>query len=228
MIFNKKNKKQIKCESCGSSTEEKHNFCPYCGNSLIDLKKEEENFGLLGRDDLTVPEENYHRVQGFGITDKLINSLMNSMMKNLDKQFKNQFKEIEKEAEKAEIKSFPNGIKIKIAGPFNVMQKNKTNSTQRFARQKIDEKQLQKISSLPKAKAKTNVKRIGDKVIYELTTPGVKSAQDIFISKLESGYEIKAIGTKKVYVNSVPINLPLKQFSILNNKVSVEFNAKQE
>ena len=50
-----------------------------------------------------------------------------------------------------------------------------------------------------------------DSVEQELNNPYKK--EDIFISKLESGYEIKAIGSKKIYVNSVPINLPLKQYS---------------
>jgi len=86
---------------------------------------------------------------------------------------------------------------------------------------------LKKMGSLPRAKAKTSVKRFGNKVVYELSTPGVISAEDVFISKLESGYEIKAIGDKKVYVNSVPINLPLKKYSIVNNKLLFEFLAER-
>jgi hypothetical protein len=223
MIFGKKSKDRIKCENCGINTEEKNSFCPNCGNNLSDPGQEQEDFGLLGRDDLTVPEENYHKVEGFGITDKLINSIMSSMMKNLDKQFKNQFKDIERDLDKTEIKSFPNGIRIKIAGTLDPNQKKKAISQRRVAGHTINEKQIQQISTLPKAKAKSNVKRIGDKVIYELSIPGVKSPQDVFISKLESGYEIKAIGSKKVYINSVPINLPLKRFSVLKNKLQVEF-----
>ncbi len=87
----------------------------------------------------------------------------------------------------------------------------------------IDWEQLKKMGSLPRTEAKTSVKRFGDKVVYELATPGVNSANDVFVSKLESGYEIKAIGNKKIYVNSVPINLPLRKYSILKNKLLVEF-----
>lgn len=64
---------------------------------------------------------------------------------------------------------------------------------------------------------------MSDKVIYELAVPGVQSVQDIFISKLESGYEVKAIGKRKVYVNSLPVNLPLKKYSITDKQVIVEF-----
>ena len=90
--------------------------------------------------------------------------------------------------------------------------------------QKVNEEQIKKMSSLPREKAKTNVKRLGDKIIYELTTPGVTSTDDVFISKLESGYETKVIGGKKVFVNSLPINLPLLRYTIANNKLFLEFN----
>lgn len=226
MLFNKKNKKQEKCENCGSRSDKKFSFCPHCGNSLIDLEKEQKNFGLLGKNDFSGQEINSYASQSFGITDKLINSMFNSIMKNLDKQFKNQFNEMEKDLERTEIKRFPNGIRIKISSPYQ--QKSKAKPKQNLAKRTIDEEQLKKMSSLPRAKAKTNVKRVGNTVIYELSTPGVSSPQDIFISKLESGYEIKVIGSKKIYVNSVPINLPLKRYSVLKNKLLVEFLSGEE
>jgi len=94
-----------------------------------------------------------------GITDKLINSMFNSLMKNFDKQFKNQFKDldIEKEMERAEIKSFPNGIRIKISGPFE--DKPKKTSKKVLEKKTIDDSQIEKMNSLPREKAKTNVKK---------------------------------------------------------------------
>jgi hypothetical protein len=65
------------------------------------------------------------------------------------------------------------------------------------------------MGKLPRAKAKSSSKRLGDRLVYELVTPGVTSPKDIFISKLESGYEIKAIGQKKVYSKN------LIQFSVV-------------
>lgn len=200
--------------------EEQFSFCPYCGNSFLNPQKEKEDFGMLGRNDYSDSDMDSFS-PGFGITDKLIGSIMKSMMKNLDKQFK----DMEKDFDKNEVRTFPNGIRIKIAGPFDRKQ-NKAKKV--LVKRTIDEDQMKRMSSLPRAKAKTSVKRIGDKVIYELSTPGVSSPQDIFISKLESGYEIKVIGSKKVYVNNVPINLPLKRYSILKNKLLVEFNTQEE
>jgi len=216
-------KSKIKCGSCNSKIDKNFSYCPHCGNITLDQNKEREEFGLLGKNDFSNTPDPYG-AEGFGITDRLIGSMFNSLMKNLDKQMKSQFKESLSESEhgRTEIKTLPNGIRIKIFGPNNFPQNKKVKQAPRIT---INEDQIKKMSSLPRAKAKTNVKRVGDKVFYELSTPGVSSPQDIFISKLESGYEIKAIGNKKVYVNSVPINLPLKRYSILNNKLLVEFNA---
>ena len=218
MLFKKNNKKE-KCENCGSGIEKNHSYCPVCGNSLVDKVKEKRDFGLLGKVDSEEVESPLS--QGVGITDKLINSMFNSLIKSFDKQFKNQFKDIEEDVERTEIKGFPNGIKIKISGPFAEPIKR----VQKKVVQKrvIDESQIQKMSSLPREKAKTNVKRLGNKVVYELSTPGVISPEDVFVSKLESGYEIKAIGDKKIYVNSLPVNLPIRKYSLMNNKLFVEF-----
>ena len=212
-------KKLIKCENCSSKIKGKYTFCPYCGSSLTNEDKNFKDYGLLGKGEelgIGMPME-------MGFTDRIIGSLVNSLMKNLDKQFRQIDKEFGK-VDKAEIRSFPNGIKIKI-GP--VMEAKKAPRERTFKNQ-ITQEQIDKMSSMPRVKAEAKVRRINDKVIYELNIPGIQSPQDVFISKLESGYEIKAIGHKKVYVNSLPVNLPLKSLSIENNKLLVEFLAYQQ
>jgi predicted RNA-binding Zn-ribbon protein involved in translation (DUF1610 family) len=216
MIFGKKKDMQ-KCEECGNYSEKAFSFCPYCGNDLIDRQKEKQDYGMLGRQD-AVNEDNL--MQNLGFTDKIFMSVFSSLMKNLDKQFQNMNKEM-MQNEKTEIRALPNGIRIKIspmqmAPQYEVKQK-------KTVKRKIDEEQMRRISSLPRAKAKSKMKRLGDKVIYEFATPGVGSLEDIFISKLENGYEIKAIGGKKIYVNSIPVEMPIKKYSVGKDKVSVEF-----
>lgn len=218
MIFGKKRKNKTKCNSCNSSINGKYSFCPYCGNSLTDPEKESRDFGMLGKTD---SEEDF--IESFGITDKLINSLVNNLAKSLDKQFRDIDEETSKEMNRTEIRSLPRGISIRIGAPKQQMQRLQGKK----ARKEITESQIKKMSSLPKATAKTSVKRINDKVIYELNTPGVSSAEDVFVSKLESGYEIKAIGDKKVYINNIPINLPLKNLGLMKNKLLVEFISSQ-
>ncbi len=222
MLFNKKNKKR--CDQCGELSGQDYKFCPYCGNTIIDHQKEQRDYGLLGRDDSSLSENEAASPEGFGISDRIFNSLVNSIMKSFDKQFKQQMKEMERELNdaNAEITTLPNGVRIKITSQLPPH----TNSLHRHQPQqrKISEEQLERMAQLPKEKAKTTVKRLGNKIVYELTTPGLISVDDIFVSRLESGYEIKAIGDKKVYVNSIPVNLPMKRYMISENKLFVEFN----
>lgn len=215
MFFGKKRKdSDVKCPSCDSKINKKYDFCPYCGNPTSNQENEARDFGMLGKHDSgNFQEEN--PLAGFGITDKLISSLVNNLAKSLDKQFT----DMEKISQNTEVKSFPNGIKIRIGPPINLSPK----KAQRKQKNDITDSQIEKISSLPRAIAKSSVKRINDKVIYNLETPGVDSTEDVFISKLESGYEVKAIGKKKIYVNSIPINLPLKRLSLLKDKLAIEF-----
>ena len=219
MIFKKKSKKeQLKCYSCDSAINEKYSFCPWCGNPQFDPEQELRDFGMLGRRDTT--DENKFKQQFISsditIIEKLMGSLMNNFIKNIDKQFR--------DMEKTNISQMPNSIKIKIGmSP----QQTKRGSQQSILQRKITEDQMSKMEGLPRTTAKTNIKRLSDKVIYELFTPGIISPQDVFVSKIESGYEIKAIGEKKVYVNSLPINLPLHRFSIDNDKLIIEFKTEE-
>jgi hypothetical protein len=216
MFFNKKNK-TIKCKACNSKIEDKFNFCPYCSSNLSDPEREAEDFGLLGKTD--APQTPIRSNLNF--TDRIFEQLMNSAMKMLANELKGS--EV-----KPEIRSLPNGIKIRIGSmPNNQIIPEKKQKKSIFEKQ-ITVKQMEKMSNLPRAEAKSKIRRLSDKVIFELSAPGVESIEDIFFTKIESGYEIKAIGKNKVYTNNLPTNLPLKQFSISEDKVFVEFLSKSE
>lgn len=220
-MFFKKKKKTIECEECGSKIEVKYSFCPYCGASMYEEEYENpEDFGMLGREDIGESMEE-SQFPSMGITDKILGSLVNNLVRTLSKEMKG----VEK-TENAEIKSFPNGIRIRI-GP-GVSQKVEGKSNQKSTSKELSAKQIKKMSELPRTTAKTNVKRLTDKIVYELAATGVKSKEDIFISKLESGYEIKAIGTKKVYVNTIPLNLPIRNLSLTDKKLLLEFPVDQK
>ena len=217
MFFKKKSQERGEsCPNCTSEVNEKFSFCPYCGESLLDEAAEARNFGMLGRKDVA-DEEMIQQALGenLGITDRFIGSLFNSLMKNLQVQIK----EVHMQEGAPEIKDLPNGIRIKIGAPQKSQHKKIVNRS-------ISDKQLERLNALPRTEAKTSVRRFSDKVVYELAAPGVTSPEDIFISKLESGYEIKAIGKNKIYVNSLPLNLPLRGFALNEKGLIVEFGLR--
>ncbi|MCU0642507.1 MAG: zinc ribbon domain-containing protein [archaeon] len=223
-MFFKRKKPEIKCSNCSSVVEKRFDFCPYCGNPIMDLEKEKRDFGMLGKNDALEnrTEASSFGLGGLGITDKMISSIMNSLMKNLRQMDENT---ANIPIEGANIEQIPNGIKIKIGIPNQNMKLAQKPKPQK--RKEITEAQLEKMSRLPRAEAKSKIRRLSDKVIYEIAAPGIESTDDVFISKLESGYEIKAIGKKKVYVNTLPITLPLRSFSVDNKKLLVEFKLEK-
>ena len=217
MFFNKKKKSNIKCESCDSNIEKKFSFCPYCGEDLIAPGDDEKDFGMLGNSDEMSQNSLNSQFSpggfgGLGITDKMISGLFNTLAKSLEKELK----DMEKHGTLSEI---PNGISIQLGNPTHNSQERK-----KQVKTTITKDQLDRMAELPRSTAKSNMRRINNKIIYELSTPGIQSAKDIILSKTESGYEIKAIGKNKVYVNNLAINLPLKRIAINKNKTFVEFS----
>ncbi len=209
MLFGKKSSKDIKCFECNSKVSNAFDFCPYCGNSLIDREQELKDFGMLGKSD-GIDEE--IEIEGYGVFDKMINSVMKSLVKNLGKQ-------MEDLHEKSEIRSMPNGISISVGMPRKSSEKKVVYQKE----PKLTEKQIAKMGKLPRAEAQSNVRRLADKVVYELKATGISSLDDIFVTKLENGYEVKAIGKTKVYVNTLPVELPLKGYGINKEGLIVEF-----
>jgi hypothetical protein len=212
-MFFKKKANDIKCLECKGNFSAKYNYCPFCGASRMNI--DDQDSGMLGKRDMSDEEFSGNTISNNNLNamDKMIASLMNNMMKNM-------FSELEK----ADIKKTPSGIKIRIGMP-GAPQRNPIKE-QKQKTKILSEEQIKRISSLPREKAKTSVKRINDKIIYEIEAPGINSPENIFVSRLESGYEVKAIGEDRVYVNSLPVTLPIKSFTINPDKLLIEFVTK--
>lgn len=206
-----------KCSQCEGKLKDAFSFCPYCGLDLRNPNSDTRDFGMLGKNDFAAGTP-LRGGGGLGISDKLINSIFSSLMKNVEGQMKNLNQDFDSKKSFPEIQRLPNGIKIKLGGFGNA---NKTE--QKKTPKVITEEQVKRMSKLPRSEAKADIRRFSDKVIYELNAVGVEDVNDIFVSKLETGYEVKAIGKSKVYVNSLPINLPLKKYYLKNKKLSIEF-----
>lgn len=220
MFFKKKQKKDAAaCPKCKSEIGVQYSYCPYCGLHLVNPEKELKEFGMLGRSDIADQEIIRHAfATNLGIADKFIGTLVNSLFRNLDVQVR----EVQN-MEATEIKNTPAGIKIRVGMP--VQQRRRPAGNARDNRV-LSDTQLARMAELPRTEAKTNIRRLGDKVVYDLAAQGVASVDDVFVSKTESGYEIKAIAKNKVYVNNVPVNLPLRGFSIHEKGLTVEFSAR--
>lgn len=86
----------------------------------------------------------------------------------------------------------------------------------------ISEEKARKISKLPREEAETRVRRLANKIIYEISLPGVKSIKDVVINKLENSIEIKAFAKDRVFFKLFPIGLPIIKYKLQSEKLMIE------
>lgn len=85
------------------------------------------------------------------------------------------------------------------------------------------EEQNERFSKLKKIMPESHLKRIDDKIIYEIELPGVDSLKDTSIIQLEDGIEIRALSEKKAYLKRVPLNLSILNYYLSKNLLILEF-----
>jgi len=216
------------CERCGGKINNKDRFCPNCGAKINEnfQKKENNNFGMLGETDYIQEEPDL-------LPKSLLNSLNNGV---LGKMLGSAMKMLEKEMQKANKESvkktdfqlYINGKKI---NPKNIRviqgEKNKKDiNIEKIPKINLSEEKIKQLSSLPKEEPLSSMKRFSDDLIYEIEVPGVKSIEDVIISKLENSIEIKALAKDKVYSKLIPVNLPIKKYNLSKNTLTIYLDTK--
>jgi hypothetical protein len=216
-MFNKK-----KCKNCGKKINQSYDFCPYCGDNLKNPNNQPD-WGMLGKDDIIGLEE-IKMPMGLG-------TLFNSLVKNMDKQFREIERESNKKMKSQNIKQ--GGISINISTTGNFPPRIKIQEFGDRPKQKIvkeikgkqinlPNEKIKELMKLPKKEPKTEMKRFSDSIVYELNIPGVNSIDNIAINKLENSIEIKAFGKKYIYVKIIPVNLPIKNYNLEEEKLILE------
>jgi len=218
--------KKKKCGKCGKKVEEKYSFCPYCGNNIN--SENDEDFGMLGKNDFMPLTNEMKLPMG-------LNTLFNSLMKNLSKEMEEQLrgnfiedksKKVKKDGISISISTFGNGTpRIKVA-PMGNQKIEPEKINEKLKRNNFTKERIKKFSELKREEPKTNIRRLSNKLIYEIEMPGVKSIDDISIINLENSIEIKAIGEKKAYAKIIPISLPIKNYDLSEGKLTLELGIK--
>lgn len=226
-MFNKK-----RCKKCGKTVNKGDSFCANCGMALKSFENEED-WGMLGKNDFLLPEGN---MPGF-------NMIFNSLMKDFGKPI---FSELEKNM-KRNLEKTPNqmkrGISISISTSGNSPPKIKINDlngkplnqiTEKIPKEKrekilsvLSEEQTKKFLSFPQEEPLTRIRRLSNKVIYEIDLPGVKSLKDISIMQLEKSIELKALSKNKSYKKLISIDFPIQKYKLSKEKLILELGVKQ-
>jgi hypothetical protein len=197
-----------KCPSCAKKIERKFNFCPHCGVSFK-ANNERSNFGMLGRND------SGERVQEELKLPFGMNKIMDSLVKQLEGQLGNM--------NIGDGQGIPRGVKIRVARSPQMGQ-----VVQKAPKKKIvntpmvsDEEKNRRLS-LPKVEVESKIKRLGDTIIYEIATPGVKRKDDVVLTELATGLEVRAYSKDKCYVKFIPLKVEIVEYYVEKEKVIVE------
>lgn len=216
-MFNKKT-----CKKCGEKVSNKFDFCPYCG---LSTSSSNEDWGILGKNDHLNEQDIFKSPMFGGFSGKVLQKMLNNAMKMLEKEMGN-LQQGEENPLKTNFELYINGKKI---NPKNIKvtkkQADNENPKKVQPNNEFSQENIKKFSELPKQEPLANIRRLSNKVIYELDVPGVKSLKDISIIKLENSIEIKAVAKDKAYKKLIPINLPLSRYKLDKEKIVLELNA---
>jgi hypothetical protein len=216
--------KRIKCKRCGEKIKSKYSFCPGCGNRVN--QENEEDYGLLGKNDFKEIENELKLPFG-------MNSILNSLINNLEVNVHDVSDKIERDLNSPKKRAISISISRVGGGKPNI--KFSESNQEKIEKEKIKEKlqknyftseKIKKFSSLKKEEPKTDLRRLSNRVIYELEMPKVHSIDDISIVKLENSIEIKAIGKDVGYTKIIPISLPIKNYEFSKGKLVLELGLK--
>jgi len=239
-MFNKKN-----CHNCNKKVNKEHLFCPNCGINLNSNKKnsKKEEYGMLGKEDILEEPGMQDLFGGFG--GKMMSKMLNNAIKMMEKEIQRNM-EIQKKISSQNTKNSLNKthfelyINGKRINPENIkitrhpLERNIQNSSQKTI-SRTTKNSLKNIpfslenknafSKLEKKEPKTSIRRLSNKIIYEIEVPDVESINNISINQLDSSIEIKAIGKKTGYEKIIPINFPISSYELSNGKLILELKA---
>ncbi|MCR4285254.1 MAG: zinc ribbon domain-containing protein [archaeon] len=207
-----------KCPACAIKIERRFNFCPHCGKSFKE-REEKENYGMLGREDNTnqIPRE---LKLPFGL-EKIAGPLIEELMKNED---------LNKIMNDMTMNQNPNRkIQIKvIRGKPPMIQQHPQSELAEVRKEiiiPISEEEMKRRITLPKVEAESSIKRLDNRIIYIIDTPGVKQKKDVIITTLASGIEIKAYSKDYCYVKYIPMTVEVIEYNLRNEKLFLEIKA---
>ena len=204
-----------KCRSCGKKVDRKFRYCPWCGKPTKEIKR--EDYGFLGKDDFE--EGGNQMTQGImpmGNLGKMMNSLMNQLgkeMQNFDgKDFAG---------------NMPKGFTIKIQRGGGPIVKNLSSKEEpkekKIENPKISDKEKERRAKLKRKETVSKVKRISDKIIYEIDAPGIKDKSEVEITSLEKGLEVKIYSKDYCYVKIIPAKIKFSKMNVQKDKLILEF-----
>ena len=205
--------KKSKCSKCGKALESKANFCSNCGSRI----SSNEDWGMLGKNDFAEEEISspFEKIfSGFG--GGMMNKMINQTMKMIEKEMNQNAKQMQQNP-RSTMRLMINGKEIDLN---NMQPKQKQIKKIKELKQKdLPFNKLENFSKLPRKEPESSVKRLQNKIIYEINLPNIKDEKDISIMKLENSIEIKAVSNKNSFFKIIKLSNPILNYSLEKGKL---------
>lgn len=231
-MFNKK----IQCR-CGKKIDSKYDFCPYCG---ANLKEKVVRDQARDKEVKTMMKE-VENAFGMPFFMKFpFEKIVKQLVKDIDKQFHEYDEMLATHEDKTqpvnvsgvsisinsssegepviEVKQFGQGEEKEIMPDKEKEQKPYRN----LPKSRLSEAEAAKLSKLPRQEPETKVRRLTDRIIYEISLPGVRQEKNIIINKLQNSIEIKAFAKDKAYFKLIPLDLAIKNHKLVKETLILE------
>ncbi|MCL6500673.1 MAG: zinc ribbon domain-containing protein [Candidatus Pacearchaeota archaeon] len=242
-------RKKIRCK-CGKKIDSSYLYCPYCGYPLKEAVREEKMAKEQRRQlDKELDRLTKELSESFGMPF-IASFPFKIFVRKISRDIEKQFRELDQEMARARAQkgakettreiiqdgqrigkikelSFPGGhgfsIQINMTGvphDFGGLERQEEKSLK--PSKKLTKEEAKKLAKLPRQEPETSVRRLTDKIIYEIALPGVKDEKDVYINKLENSIEIKAFAKDKAYFKLIPLALPIKHYRLEDEKLILE------
>jgi len=226
---------KIKCRKCGKKSSKNYNFCPFCGIPLKDPAQMQREYGMLGQEDLSQDFNALPMMMGGGMLGKMLAGTMQMLEKELAKEMANNQNSNNKiqKGMPSNFQLYINGRKVNLNPETQMQMQAQTN--QKNTRKKIQNEGIkkyftkekkEKFSALPQQEPTVEIKRLSDSIICEISTPGVKTLEDVSIVQLNNSIEIKAMSNDKAYSKTIKLGLPLLAAQLDKDKLILELQAQ--
>lgn len=176
-----------------------------------------EEWGMLGKNDFdNKVEDPFEPILG-KIMGGAMNNLFSGMIKNIEKEMTNS-------QPKPRLRLVINGKEIPMNNSGKVQEKKQKKINSNIL---LPVNTLKNLSKLSRKDPKTNLRRIGDSLLYEIELPGVNSEKDISIRHLGNSIEVQAVSSNNAYFKSIAIALPIVAYALENEILTLELGQKE-
>jgi len=199
-----------KCNKCQKKMNRDYEFCPYCGSST------NQNWGMLGKEDSlpSFEDELFNSISG-GFLGKMVGGMVRMIEKEMQKEMKRN------------VKTPSTNFRLMVNGREIPMSKQTRIEPKKIELPQLSLGRIKEMKKLSKKEPETKIRRLSDKVVYEINMPGVESPKDVSITPLENSIEIKAVGRKYAYSKIIPVNMPIINYKIEDNRLILELNSHE-